>query len=163
MLSEDVIPLYEYQCDACGLRFEEKQKASLATEPVPCGECGEPSGRMVPDSFSSTYVVKGDGTVGPQNTGVASYDANVDRVIGDHSENSWVHIQKRHSRKRDVLRSNPTKTGHDLGRTVENDYRVMGSDERAASETARNLHTEALHRIERYRKNLKDDNGTAGS
>ena len=158
---EVVIPLYEYQCDACGFNFEAKQKASKASEPATCSECGQMAERMVPDTFSSTYVVKGDGTVGPQNTGVASYDANVDRVIGDHSASSWTHIQKRHSRKRDVLRSNPTKTGHDLGRTVENDYRVMATEERQAAETARNLHSEALERIERYRKRRKDK-GTAG-
>ena len=143
------------------MQFEKKQKASLATEGVECIWCGEVAERMVPDSFSSTYVVKGDGTVGPQNTGVSSYDANVDRVIGDHSEKGWGSVQKRHSRKRDVLRSNPNKTGFDLGRTVDNDYRVLKSEERAASETARGLHTEALSRIERWKK--KNKIGTTGS
>jgi len=118
------------------------------------------SERLVPDTFTSTYVLKGDGTINPQNTGVNSYDANVDRVIGDHSSNSWTDIQKRNSRKRDVLRTNPGKTGHDLGRTVENDYRVMGDKERSAAETARTLHSEALDRIDRWKKRKK---GTAGS
>ena len=118
------------------------------------------SERLVPDTFTSTYVLKGDGTINPQNTGINSYDANVDRVIGDHSSNSWGSIQQRQSRKREVLYSNPGKTGHDLGRTVENDYRVMGGKERKAAETARNLHSEALERIERWKKRKK---GTAGS
>ena len=155
-----IIPIYEYQCNSCGLQFDKKQKASLASEPVGC-DCGEQADRMVPDTFNSTYVVKGDGSVGPQNTGVSSYDSNVDRVIGDHSENSWQHIQKRHSRKRDVLRSNPNKTGFDLGRTMDNDYRVLKSEEREASETARGVHSKAIQRIERWKK--KNKIGTTGS
>ena len=107
-------------------------------------------------------MVKGDGTVGPQNTGVSSYDANVDRVIGDHSSSSWESIGQRHARKREVLRDNPNKTGFDLGRTVENDYRVMKEAERNAAETARNLHGEAISRIDRYRKKMKSK-GTVGS
>ena len=98
----------------------------------------------------------------PQNSGVNSYDANVARVIGDHSSKGWGKIHERHSRKRGLLRDNPGKTGHDLGRTIDNDYKVLHPEERAASETARGLHNEALNRIDRWRK-AKNKQGTAGS
>ena len=156
--------MYDYQCEACGLQFEQKEKASNASKPVECSGCGKDAPRMVPDTFSSTYQVTGDGTIMPQNTGVSSYDANVDRVIGSHSDTSWKAIQKRHSRKRDVLRSNPTKDGFDLGRTVDHDYRIMKSSEKDAAQTARDLHTEALGRISRWKKKRDESGeGTAGS
>ena len=128
---------------------------SKATEAYPCLECDSLSSRTVPDSMTSTYNPKGDGTIRPQNTGVNSYDANVDRVIGDHAKTSYEHISKRHARKREILRDNPGVSGHDLSRTDEQDYRVMTKDERLAAETARNLNGTAMDMISRHKKKLK--------
>jgi putative FmdB family regulatory protein len=154
------MPLYEYQCEACGCRFELRQAADKAGQSA-CPSCEEQAEQMVPDTFNSTYKPQPDGTMRPQNTGVSNYDANVDRVIGDHSSKGWQKIHTRYSRKRGLLRDNPSKTGHDLGRTVDNDYKILKTEERQAAETARNLHTEAIHRIDRWKKSKKD--GTAGS
>jgi len=152
--TEDAIPLYTYQCEDCGLRFDRRTSASRAGEAVGCG-CGKQASRSVPDSVQTTFNPKGDGTVRPQNTGVSSYDANVDRVIGEHSRGSWDAISKRHTRKREVLRNNPGKTGWDLGRTLDGDYQLMKAKERAAAETARGLHGEAIGMIERHKKRRK--------
>jgi putative FmdB family regulatory protein len=152
--TEDAIPLYSYQCEDCGLRFDKRASASRAGETVGCG-CGEQADRVVPDSVQTTFNPKGDGTIRPQNTGVSSYDANVDRVIGEHSRGSWDSISKRHTRKREVLRENPGKTGWDLGRTLDGDYQLIGADERNAAETARGLHGDALGMIERHKKRKK--------
>jgi len=105
--------------------------------------------------MTSTYIPNGDGTIRPQNTGVSSYDANVDRVIGDHAKGSYEQISKRHERKREVIRDNPGTSGHDLSRTDTGDYRILNKDERLAAETARNLNAEAMGMIDRHKKKLK--------
>ena len=84
-----------------------------------------------------------------------SFDANVDRVIGDHAKTSYEHISKRHARKREILRDNPGVAGQDLSRTGEQDYRIMTKNERVAAETARNLNGEAMDMISRHKKKLK--------
>ncbi len=119
---------------------------------------------MVPGSVQTTFNPNGDGTIKPQNTGVSSYDANVDRVIGDHSRGSWEQVSKRHTRKREVLRNNPGKTGWDIGRTADNDYRLIYPEERKAAETARGLHNRALGMIERHKRRRKsEDSGHSGN
>ena len=40
------MPLYEYDCDACG-SFSELQQMSRAEEPMPCPDCGEASQRIM--------------------------------------------------------------------------------------------------------------------
>ena len=149
------MPLYRYQCENCGLQFDARVSAANATEAYPCLSCETPSNRLVPESMTSTYNPSGDGTIRPQNTGVNSYDANVDRVIGDHAKSSYEHISKRHARKREIIRDNPGISGHDLSRTDDNDYRILNSSERQAAETARNLHNSAMGMIGRHKKKLK--------
>jgi len=149
------LPLYRYQCQECGLRFDARVSAENGTSPYPCLDCETLSERVVPETMTSTYNPTGDGSIRPQNTGVNSYDANVDRVIGDHAKTSYTHISKRHERKREIIRDNPGISGHDLSRTDDNDYRILNSDERQASETARNLHNSAMGMIGRHKKKLK--------
>ncbi len=149
------MPLYRYQCEACGLRFDARQSAAKAMDTYPCLSCNTPAPRLAPESMTSTYNPTGDGTIRPQNTGVNSYDANVDRVIGDHAKTSYEHIAKRHARKREILRDNPNVSGHDLSRTDDHDYRIMTSEERNAAETARNLNGKAMDMINRHKKKLK--------
>ncbi|MGH2366015.1 MAG: FmdB family zinc ribbon protein [Chloroflexota bacterium] len=35
------MPLYEYHCSACHSTFELLREMATASEPAPCGECGE--------------------------------------------------------------------------------------------------------------------------
>lgn len=149
------MPLYRYQCEECGLRFEARADATNGTDPFACLDCGTLANRVVPETMNSTYNPTGDGTIRPQNTGVNSYDANVDRVIGSHAKESYEHISKRHARKREIIRDNPGISGHDLSRTDDNDYRILNANERQASETARNLHNSAMGMIDRHKKKLK--------
>lgn len=143
-----VIPVYTYQCEECGLQFEKRRKASKAQAPLKC-ECGAQVSLAVPSTMNSTFHVAGDGGVGPQNTGVSAYDANVDRVIGEHAASSWKSIDARLNHKKDILRKNPNASGYDLSRKQDGDYRIMSSKERKAAETARNLHNRALHLIKK--------------
>ena len=149
------MPLYRYQCHECGLQFDARVSADKGTAPYPCLSCSTLAQRKVPETMTSTYNPKGDGTIRPQNTGVNSYDANVDRVIGDHAQTSYEQISKRHERKREIIRNNPGISGHDLSRTDDNDYRILNANERQAAETARNLHSSAMGMIDRHKKKLK--------
>lgn len=86
----------------------------------------------------------------PQNTGAASIDLNVDRVIGRDADRQWSVIAQRQNHKIKVLNRNPEKSGHDLSRTYDDDYRVMKPDERKAAETARSLHHTAVSEIKKH-------------
>jgi putative FmdB family regulatory protein len=60
------VPTYEYECTACGLRFERRQK--IADEPV--AECPECHGRVRRLLSSGTAVmVRGDGSPSPRGGG----------------------------------------------------------------------------------------------
>ena len=47
------MPLYEYYCEPCHGIFEELRPMREATEPVPCPECYEDAGRIMPTSFTA--------------------------------------------------------------------------------------------------------------
>jgi len=51
------MPLYEYQCEACGLKFEVRQKFSdnLVSE---CRECGGPVKKLI---SQTGFALKGEG------------------------------------------------------------------------------------------------------
>lgn len=53
-----VMPIYEYQCPACGRVFEEWVKVSEAHREEPCPDCGTPSPRII---SRTSFVLKGDG------------------------------------------------------------------------------------------------------
>lgn len=147
--------MYNYQCQACGLRFDAHRTAAMGTDPYPCLGCDSEALRLPPETMTSTYAPTGDGTIRPQSTGVSSYDSNVDKVIGDHAKGSYEQITKRHERKREIIRDNPGVSGHDLSRTDDGDYRILNKNERNASETARNLNATAMGMIDRHKKKLK--------
>lgn len=52
------MPIYEYQCDACGHRFEKLQK--MADEPIRnCPECSKPEARKLVSAAG--FRLKGSG------------------------------------------------------------------------------------------------------
>ncbi|MEW6368860.1 MAG: zinc ribbon domain-containing protein [Acidobacteriota bacterium] len=52
------MPMYEYECQACGERFELLQKLGATNEGVTCPKCGAAQSERVASSFAS-------GTRGP--------------------------------------------------------------------------------------------------
>lgn len=56
------MPLYEYECDACGERFETLVSASSRDETKQCPACGSDETERVPSTFA----------VGTSSTGGAS-------------------------------------------------------------------------------------------
>lgn len=136
------MPLYEYDCDDCGLRFELLRKLSEHLQPAVCPECGQTIGKiMSPTNHSFAHQPVGGPR--PQNTGVYSIDYNADRVIGRDAAQRWEAISQRQADKRRLLADNPGKTGHDLSRNEDGSYRVMKPEERRAVETARTIHKQA--------------------
>ena len=128
------MPQYEFQCDECGLLFMKKMsygKAKSIDFTVAC-QCGVSVRRKMsaPNYQFSLTPTPTD----PQNTGVYSFDTNVDRVIGKDSEEKWKKIEKRQKEKHTLLRDNPNKTGFDIRRRLDNHYEIAPSQERTAYE-----------------------------
>jgi len=140
------MPLYQYQCYACGLQFEAIAVANEARKSKKCTSCGELAKRRVTStSFAFTKQVKGPT---PTNTGVSAIDHDFDRVIAEDAKEKWGLIVQRQNRKRELLANNPGVTGHDLQKTAEGDYRVMSKKER--------------HHVEVQRETFKDLGGVGG-
>ena len=133
------MPIYEYDCNDCNVRFELLRKLSQVDDPTPCPECGRDVKKiMSPTNHSFAHNPVGGPR--PQNTGVYSIDYNADRVIGRDAEQKWSVINQRQALKRRVLADNPGATGYDLSRTHDGNYRVMKPEERRLSEAARATH-----------------------
>lgn len=111
----------------------------------PCTECGEEAKKLI-SAANHTFAHQPTGPV-PQNTGVSQIDHSFDRTIGRDAEAKWKIIEDRQKYKRRVI-DQEGASGHDLSRTPDGDYRVMEKWERGMSERARNLHNEALKRID---------------
>lgn len=141
------MPIYEYQCK-CGIKFEKAVKAPKRQEPQKC-RCGSDASWVMPKAVSISFKPKTTG-IGPQNTGVSSWDANPDRVIGESARQNWAVADARSRHKQEILRDHPGKTGADLARNLDGSYRVMGGDERKAADTAtsaRQLHWDVAQKI----------------
>jgi putative FmdB family regulatory protein len=130
------MPLYSFQCQTCGLRFE-KRVGMAERAKQPC-ECGQQATQAVPEDLAFNFNQPTTGIL-PQNTGIASLDTSYDRVIAQDAAQKWEGVQKRDQIKRAVLRDNPNATKADLSKTHEGSYRVMKPQERRAAETARAL------------------------
>jgi hypothetical protein len=97
-------------------------------------------------SFSFSFNQKVTAPV-PQNTGVASFDRHVDRVIGQSAALGWSHFEDRQSEKRHVMREHQLESPHAVGIGPDGTYRPMTSQEIRAASTARNLNNKAMEVI----------------
>lgn len=75
------MPLYEYKCGDCGLKFEMMRPMSLSSEPAECKRCGNKAGRVLSvfaafakgsDGESPTPVAGGSSCAGCTATSCAS-------------------------------------------------------------------------------------------
>ena len=128
------MPLYEFQCESCGHRFEKLFRRMQDTPFSDCGECGEPAKKMM-SACNHTFAHVPVGGPRPQNTGVHAIDYNADRVIGRDAARRWEMMEQRKAHKESIVRDE-RKAGNDIninhvvrdGR-VEGDYRPMKKDE----------------------------------
>lgn len=113
------MPIFEYQCEECGVQFEKLYK-SISTAPegrIPCPECGEVAKKLVSAAnHSFSHIPTGPF---PQNTGVSQIDHNYDRVIGRDAEQKWAAIEKRNAGKDRIIRHE-----QEAGRGITRDHLV---------------------------------------
>lgn len=146
------MPVYEYQCDACGLRFDRLRKLSESDAPQACVECGTLARKMVTAAaFTFNHPASQTRGTAPPNTGTSD-DWNYDKAIGRDAAQRWEHIGQRMGRKRKVISDNPGSTGYDLSRNPDGSYRVMQPAERAASEAGRAIGAEVQKAIQAEKK-----------
>jgi putative FmdB family regulatory protein len=99
------MPRYSYQCE-CGVRFETTVSFSKRNDAAQCPSCESVAERAMPDTVSGVFAKDVTGP-GPQNTGIHSLDAHIDRVIGKSAEQGWSTQQRRSADKREFIRDNP--------------------------------------------------------
>ncbi len=128
------MPRYEYQC-GCGVLFEGNASLTKHKDPKPCPDCGKAAPRKMPTDVSGSFNQTAKGP-GPQNTGVASFDAHIDRVIGQHAKQGWEAEDKRREEKRRVLRQSPGAKSEDLSMNPDGTYRVRPKQEKELHERA---------------------------
>jgi putative FmdB family regulatory protein len=118
------MPVYEYQCDPCGLRVEKLwRKISTAKKTLPCEICGEDMQKMVTAAnFSFAHAPAQTRGALPPSTGTSD-DWNFDKAIGRDAEKKWKNIEKREGVKDGVIREERKD-----GRAVTRDHLVPKSD-----------------------------------
>lgn len=143
------MPLYEYQCLECGLRFEKIRPHTKRQDKADCPTCGTSSDRTLPATVSSVVegAVKGPG---PQNTGYASLDAHIDRVIGKSAQQGWSFQERRTKEKEEVIREAGVR--RELYREPDGTWRLMTSEEQAASHTVRRINSQAVSFFRKRRR-----------
>lgn len=120
-----------------------------------CPACGEIADRIPPKTVGYTFqpTPTAEGPI-PQNTGVSSYDYEVDRIVGAEAEQRWSAVEQREALKRSVMRDAPGATKQDLSALPDGSYRVMSSGEKRTTRNTRafhNLATGLSKSKERYR------------
>jgi putative FmdB family regulatory protein len=114
------MPVFEFSCPSCGLRFEKLVKDKTCQEHS-CLDCGAVAQKQL-----SSFGFRFEASKSPGPTGVDSLDSNVDKIVGRDADKRWEYIKDRNTEKRRVqgsdkvpLRKNPM-TG---------EYEVMKSQE----------------------------------
>lgn len=147
------MPMYEYLCESCGLKFDKLRKMSESDAPQACLECGTPARKLVSASnHAFSHPASQTRGVAPPNTGTSD-DYNFDKAIGRDATRRWEGISQRMDRKRSVIKENPGATGYDLSRNHDGSYRVMSAQERTASESGRALGAKVQQAIQAEKKN----------
>lgn len=140
------MPIYEFQCGECGLKFEEVLSIKADTSTHPCADCGRPAPKVL-STFAFNFAYDTNGPGPNQNTGLSSIDTNPDMIIGKDAEKRWAAYEKRQAEKRRVLRDNPDAVKADLKPTADGGFAVLKPEERRAVNTARKMGKEASQAI----------------
>lgn len=130
------MPIYEFGCQKCGLRFEKIAPRMTADKSATCTSCGAEAERLVSAAAFSFAHTPVNGPV-PQNTGVHGIDYNADQVIGRDAAEKWKTIETRNKAKdeaiKDARREGKNVTSRDqLAKTAEG-YRPITEKERVSA------------------------------
>lgn len=152
------MPIYEYQCEECGLRFQKLWKRiSTAETVVPCEECENPEVRKLVSAANHKFKHSASQTRGtlPPNTGTSD-DWNFDKTIGRDAEQKWKTVEKRDTEKNRVVRQE-----REAGRGVTRDhlvpkpegsYRVITEKERVKANANRTTAFEIAQAAKKQKK-----------
>lgn len=139
------MPTYVYQCD-CGLQFEAVCSRDTAKNPKPCKACGALAPQCLPTSISGVFKATAQG-VGPQNTGVHSFDTNYDRVIGQSAQQGWSVIERRVADKKELLKNNDGSVPEDVSRNLDGSYRLLDSNEKGVHQRALSINSAIMQKL----------------
>ena len=138
------MPVYDYQCESCGLQKEHLWgRISLAQDTIPCPECAEPMRKLVSAAnFKFSHSEKQTRGSAPPSTGTSD-DWNYDKVIGRDAEKKWGVIEQRNSEKDRVIR-HERENGVDIKRNQlvpngEGGYRTIREEERVKANAGRKV------------------------
>ena len=117
------MPIYEYQCDSCGLKMDRLWKSiSAATETIQC-DCGERMSKKVTSAnFKFSHPQTQTRGMAPPNTGTSD-DWKADLAIGRDSEKKWREIEKR-----EKVKDTHIMDERRSGRVVTRDHLVPKAD-----------------------------------
>lgn len=130
------MPIFEYQCNVCGLEFEELLSSKESSDIMACKKCGADAPKKI-SRFSS--VVSG-----------GTSNETVDMTIGREAEKRW----QMHQDKQAVRQKGKTLQTLDLPKTSDGKYMpVMGLGDKV-EKGKRQEYTSALqdHRADRAKK-----------
>jgi len=134
------MPVFDFQCRSCGLKFEKLVKKEKKDLPQECS-CGDLAHSLL-SSVTQSYNLEAK-DLGPQATGVSDWDANVDRIIAKNAKKNWAVVRQRTEAKKKIIEENKI-SGHWIARTPDNKYRVLEAQEKKAGDSARGLHDRAM-------------------
>lgn len=154
------MPIFTYQCSACGLRFGAMQPAEAPRQTHPCKRCPQAATRKM-GVGSVTFAHVPDAPQ-PQNTGASSVDHDLDVVIGRSAEENLRAFQARQDYKRSVISANET-SGHYLSRLDDGEYFVLSEQQRVAAKKARLQHQDAVQRIDAWKRARRASSPEAAS
>ena len=148
------MPLFDYQCYSCGLKFEQfVKRTSKKKEQAVCTSCGKIAVRVLSE-LSFAYDAETLSEASPQNSGISSFDYNFDKVIGQDAKKKWDLIEERVNQKKQVLQNNPEAKGEDLSLKADGSYQVMTKKQKEIVKKARAIDKLA---VEHFKKNKKSE------
>jgi putative FmdB family regulatory protein len=137
------VPLYEFLCSSCGLKFDGRAPLKDSSKAKPCPACQTEAAPLVPSSVQGHFTKSVTGP-NPQNTGIHDLDTHIDRVIGQSAKQGWDVAESRTRDKKEVLTQHPEVDGHSLSKNLDGSYRVMTPEERAVHDRSQAIHGAAM-------------------
>ena len=120
------MPIYEFTCGSCGLRFEVLYRRVSDEATHPCEACGETAHKQVSAvSFSFNHPDSQRNGMLPPNTGTSD-DWNFDKAIGHDAEQRWG---KQKLMQQEAKEGRGITMDH-IAKTRDGGYRVITETER---------------------------------
>jgi hypothetical protein len=104
----------------------------------------------MPETASGVFKQMAKGP-GPQNTGVSSFDAHVDRVIGQSAAQGWAKHEERQADKQEVVEATGANP-HALARNPDGSWRPLTDEERGVQVRAQKINSLAISTLDQRRR-----------